>query len=99
MSFKDRVYAETRKIPKGKVATYGQIAAASGKPKAARAVGLLMKLNPDAPKTPCHRVVAAAGSLTGYSGKGGVAAKKAMLIREGVRFKGNKVDLKLSLWH
>lgn len=99
MSFKDRVYAETRKIPKGKVATYGQIAAASGKSKAARAVGLLMKLNPDAPKTPCHRVVAKNGSLTGYSAFGGVKSKKEMLTKEGVEFKGNKVDLKLSLWH
>ena len=66
-SFRDKVYEITRKIPKGKVATYGQIAKLAGNSKAARAVGYFMKTNPDAPKTPCHRVVAADGKLTGYS--------------------------------
>lgn len=97
-SFKNKVYRFTGQIPKGKVATYGQIARLSGKPKAARAVGLLMKHNPDVSRTPCHRVVASDGKLTGYSGAGGIAQKKKMLLKEGVRFKNNRVDLSLSLW-
>ncbi len=97
-SFKEKVYKLTRQIPKGKVATYGQLARLAGKPKAARAVGVFMKTNPDAPHTPCHRVVAADGSLTGYSGKGGIRGKREMLLAEGVYFKGNRVDLSRSLW-
>jgi O-6-methylguanine DNA methyltransferase len=97
-SFQKTVYRLTKSIPKGKVATYGQIARLSGKPKAARAIGLLMKNNPDAPDTPCHRVVASNGELTGYSGVGGVVQKKKMLLKEGVYFKKDKVDLFFSQW-
>jgi O-6-methylguanine DNA methyltransferase len=96
--FKNKVYEITKNIPAGKVATYGQIAALAGSPKAARAVGNAMKTNPNAPIVPCHRVVASNGKLTGYSGGGGVNQKKEMLIKEGVTFKGDKVDLKKSLW-
>jgi len=96
--FKNKVYQLTRLIPKGKVATYGQLAKLSGKPKAARAVGVFMKNNPDAPIVPCHRVVASDGKLTGYSGIGGITQKKKMLIAEGVFFKGNKIDLLRSQW-
>lgn len=96
--FKANVYKICRSIPKGKVATYGQLARLAGKPKAARAIGVFMKNNPDAPRTPCHRVVASDGSLTGYSGTGGVAQKKKMLLKEGVSFKNNFVDLSVSRW-
>lgn len=58
-----------------------------------------MKTNPDVPKTPCHRVVASDGKLTGYSGHGGIAGKKKMLLSEGVKFKGIRVDLSSSQWH
>ncbi len=95
-SFKDKVYEFTRQIPKGKVATYGQLAKLAGNPKASRAVGAFMRTNQDAPHTPCHRVVATDGSLTGYSGIGGIKTKKEMLIEEGVRFSGNKVNLNVS---
>ena len=95
-SFRERVYKFTKSIPKGKVATYGQIAAMAGNPLASRAVGVFMKLNSDVPNTPCHRVVASSGELTGYSGTGGIRAKKAMLIAEGVTFIGNKVNLSKS---
>jgi O-6-methylguanine DNA methyltransferase len=98
-SFRDKIYDFTRQIPKGKVATYGQLAKLAGNPKAARAIGAFMKTNPDAPHTPCHRVVASDGSLTGYSGVGGIKKKKEMLISEGVKFRKEKVDLSLSLWH
>lgn len=98
MKFKEKVYKICRSIPKGKVATYGQLARLAGKPKAARAVGVFMKNNPDAPIVPCHRVVASDGKLTGYSGAGGIVQKKKMLLDEGVPFKNSRVDLSISRW-
>src|SRR5579859_974218 len=95
--FKDKVYKIVSAIPKSKVMTYGQVARLAGKPKAARAVGVFMKTNPNAPIVPCHRVVASDGNLTGYSGVGGVKQKRKMLLAEGVTFKGEKVDLSVSL--
>ncbi len=98
MDFNARVYSCIRNIPKGKVATYKQVATLVGSPNAARAVGLCMKRNPDAPRTPCHRVIASDGSLTGYSAGNGIETKREMLEAEGVKFRGNKVDLSVSLW-
>lgn len=97
--FRTKIYTLCRQIPKGKVATYGQLAALAGSPGASRAVGMCMKTNPDAPRTPCHRVVAANGKLTGYSGGNGISTKKEMLIKEGVSFRGDCVDLSVSLWN
>lgn len=97
-SFKNKVYLLTRLIPKGKVATYGQLAKLAGNSKASRAVGVFMKNNLDAPIVPCHRVVASDGKLTGYSGPGGIAQKKKMLLKEGVCFKNNHVSLSFSQW-
>lgn len=97
-TFGDRVYEIVRRIPRGKVATYGQIAAMAGSSRASRVVGILMKKNPDIPKTPCHRIVASDGKLTGYSAGRGISTKKKMLIEEGVSFRGEKVDLDKSLW-
>jgi len=98
MTFKEKVYEITKNIPKGKVATYGQIAKMAGNPKAGRAVGVIMKNNPFAPIVPCHRVVASNGELTGYSAGNGVATKKEMLLKEGVSFVGGKINLLVSLW-
>src|SRR3989344_5221541 len=97
-TFKEKVYILTRQIPKGKVATYGQLAKLAGNPKAARAVGMFMKKNPDAPHTPCHRVVSSNGKLTGYSAGNGISTKKEMLLSEGVHFTGNTVNLASSQW-
>lgn len=97
-AFTQTVYVLTRRIPKGKVATYGQLARLAGNPNAARAVGMAMRTNPDIPKTPCHRVVASDGSLTGYSAGAGIATKRKMLLEEGVVFKGTKADLRVSGW-
>jgi len=97
-SFKEKVYALTRQIPKGKVATYGQLAELAGSPGAARAVGMCMKTNPFAPVVPCHRVLASDGRLTGYSAGEGVTTKRQMLLKEGVRFLGDRVNLKVSRW-
>jgi len=96
--FKENIYTLTKQIPKGKVATYGQLACLAGNPKAARAVGMLMRTNPYAPQVPCHRVVGADGSLVGYSAGKGISSKKEILKKEGVKFRGNKINLPISLW-
>lgn len=70
-----------RRIPPGRVATYGDVAAAAGVPRAARAVGNIMK-GCRTPGIPCHRVVAAAGRLGGYGGN--VGLKRALLAAEGL---------------
>lgn len=94
--FQTSVYAWCDAIPKGKVATYGQLARLAGSPGAARAVGMCMKQNPNAPMTPCHRVVASNGALTGYSGGSGLSTKLAMLKAEGVVITGGRVDVSRS---
>src|SRR5579859_6761268 len=98
LKFRDRVYELTKQIPRGKVATYGQIAQLAGSPGAARAVGMCMKTNPNAPIVPCHRVVASDGSLTGYSAGKGTITKRKMLLQEGVLFSGERVNLDKSKW-
>jgi O-6-methylguanine DNA methyltransferase len=98
ISFREKIYDLARKIPKGKVATYGQLAELAGSPGAARAVGMCMKTNPNAPHTPCHRVVASNGKLTGYSAGEGVKTKKQMLLEEGIKFTGDRVNLVASQW-
>lgn len=96
--FKNTIYELAKQIPNGKVATYGQLAQMAGHPRSARVVGYFMKINPDAPNIPCHRVVASDGSLTGYSAAGGISKKRTMLLSEGVVFRGEKVDLMQSGW-
>lgn len=81
VTFADRVRRVVARIPAGKTLTYGEVARRAGNPKAARAVGMIMSRNRDSKAVPCHRVVAADGSMRGYS-MGGVAVKAAMLARE-----------------
>lgn len=89
LHFKERVLAIVRKIPKGKVLSYGQIAYAAGYPRAARAVGTLMAHNHDT-TVPCHRVVRSDGRIGEYNG-GGPNAKIARLRSEGVTIDGSRV--------
>jgi O-6-methylguanine DNA methyltransferase len=77
-----------RRIPPGKVATYGDVAAAAGAPRAARAVGNIMK-GCSVAGVPCHRVVAAGGRLGGYGGSEGL--KRALLQAEGVIVSGVRI--------
>jgi len=65
--FTARVYAVVRRIPAGRVATYGDVAALAGAPRAARAVGTILRGCQD-PATPCHRVIGAGGALGGWGG-------------------------------
>src|SRR5688500_4196438 len=98
ITFRDKIYQLARQIPKGKVASYGQLAELAGSPGAARAVGMCMKTNHNAPHTACHRVVAANGKLTGYSAGEGIKTKKQMLLDEEVKFIGDRVNLNMSQW-
>ena len=81
--FARRVYAATREIGPGETTTYGGIARALGDPAAARAVGAALGANPTPIIVPCHRVLAADGSLHGFSAPGGVRTKRQMLEIEG----------------
>jgi O-6-methylguanine DNA methyltransferase len=80
-SFRDRVLAAVRRVPPGRVATYGDIAALAGAPRAWRAVGTVMRECRDR-ATPCHRVVAAGGGLGGYGGN--LQLKRELLRSEGL---------------
>lgn len=80
-TFADKVRDVVRKIPKGKSMTYKEVAAKAGNPKAARAVGAVMRTNFD-PAIPCHRVVKSDGSLGSYN-RGGTTRKRAILKAEG----------------
>ena len=82
--FQLKVWAYLRKIPRGSVKTYSQVAKAVGKPFAARAVANAIAKNPYAPKIPCHRVIRSDGLLGGYSGKGGIKKKRFLLKKEGI---------------
>ncbi len=81
--FQQKVYEALLKIPYGKTASYGEIAAMIGKPKAARAVGQAVNKNPLMIIVPCHRIIGKDGSLTGFYG--GLALKEKLLKIEGIR--------------
>ena len=80
--FHEQVLHELARVPYGQTDTYGHLAAKVGRPKAARAVGTVMNRNPIPIVLPCHRIVGANGSLTGYAG--GRHVKRALLELEGV---------------
>ena len=84
--FQVKVWKYLKTIPKGKVNTYKQVAIGINRPKAARAVANACGKNPYAPKVPCHRVIRSDGSVGGFSGPGGVKAKKKLLKLEGFFF-------------
>lgn len=86
--FPSRVLSLVRRIPPGRVATYGDIARLAGFPGAARAVGNVMRTS-KRPDVPYHRVVAAGGRLGGYGGR--EALKRALLVAEGVTVVGMRV--------
>ena len=90
MTFNQKVWAITARIPRGKVMTYRDVAKALGS-DGYRAVGNALNKNPYAPAVPCHRVVGSDGSLTGFAG--GLAKKRRLLREEGIPFAGTKVDL------
>lgn len=95
-SFRLRVLSAVRRIPPGRVATYGDIAELAGRPRAARAVGNIMR-ECRAHDVPCHRVIAAGGALGGYGGN--PTLKRALLRAEGLRVTGRRVkDFAVRRW-
>jgi O-6-methylguanine DNA methyltransferase len=86
--FAARVRNAVRRIPSGRVATYGDVAAAAGRPQAHRAVGNIMRATSDS-SVPCHRVIAAGGKLGGYGRD--LFAKRALLLAEGVMVSGGRI--------
>ena len=85
--FQLKVWNYLKKIPKGKVKTYKDVAKAIGKPLAVRAVANAIGKNPYPPKIPCHRVIRSDGNLGGYSGKGGIQQKRRLLESEKIFLK------------
>lgn len=89
-----RIYEAVKKIPRGKVATYGQVAEMAGDKKMARAVGNALHKNPDPNGIPCYRVVNAKGELAGEFAFGGEGAQRKLLEADGIAVVSGRVDLK-----
>ena len=90
-----RTYEAVKKTPRGKVATYGQVAEMAGNKKMARAVGNALHKNPDPEKIPCYRVVNAKGELAGEFAFGGEGAQARLLQADGIAVVDGRVDLKI----
>ncbi len=89
-----RIYDAVCNIPKGKVATYGQVAALAGNPKMSRAVGNALHKNPDPDRIPCYRVVNSKGELSGAFAFGGKNVQAERLMADGIEVVNGRVDLK-----
>ena len=95
----NKIYKTVKKIPYGKVATYGQVALLSGNPRWARVVGYALHVNPDPDKIPCYRVVNRNGEVAKSFAFGGGDAQRKLLEMEGIEFdENNRIDLKKYLW-
>ena len=90
----EKIYEQVKKIPRGKVATYGQIALMAGNPRWSQIVGYALHANPQPGIIPCHRIVNKEGKLAKAFAFGGENVQRDMLKREGVTFiDDNTVDL------
>ena len=99
MTVFERIYNIVSKIPRGKVATYGQVATLAGNPRWARVVGYALHQNPDPAVIPCHRVVNRDGRVAPGFAFGGEGEQRRLLESEGVTFtQEGLVDLKINLW-
>jgi len=93
----EKVYSVVKKIPKGKVATYGQIAKLSGI-KSPRVVGNMLHKNTDPVNIPCHRVINTKGKLVTNYAFGGIKQQKRRLQEEGIHVMNNMINLTKYLW-
>lgn len=89
-----RIYEAVKKIPKGRVATYGQVAAMAGNERMSRAVGNALHRNPDPDNIPCYRVVNAKGELAGAFAFGGDEVQADLLRGDNIEVVNGRVDLK-----
>ena len=92
------IYDVVRRIPKGRVATYGQVAMLAGNPRWSRVVGYALHVNPEPGIIPCHRVVNRLGEPSTAFAFGGVNEQILLLEEEGVRLTDGRVDLSVYLW-
>ena len=98
IAFDRAVYRLVERIPRGRVATYGQIAALLDAPRAARAVGYAMKRCPQGSRVPWHRVLNAQGGISLRANVSGMLTQRILLEREGVRLRHERADLKRYRW-
>ena len=95
----EKIYEQVKLIPKGKVASYGQIALLAGNPRWSRIVGYALHVNPDPDSIPCHRVVTKDGKLSPAFAFGGENMQRQLLLNEGVVFTDEStVDMRTSAW-
>ena len=94
----EKIYEVVRRIPRGRVATYGQIASLAGNPRLARVVGYALHVNPDPEGIPCFRVVNRLGMVSSAFAFGGANMQEKLLKDEGVRFIDGRVDLENFRW-
>lgn len=95
----EKIYEAVKLIPRGKVATYGQIAAIAGNPRWSQVVGYALHVNPDNSAIPCHRVVNRFGETAAAFAFGGSDIQRLVLEEEGVRFdKDGRVIMSEYLW-
>lgn len=93
-----KIYDVVRKIPKGNVASYGQVARLAGNSRWARVVGYALHSNPDPEHIPCHRVVTKDGYTSKAFAFGGEDRQRELLESEGVKFLDNHVDMEKYQW-
>lgn len=95
----DKIYDVVKKIPKGKVASYGTVAAMAGNPRWSRVVGYALHVNPEPGTIPCHRVVTRNGEISAAFAFGGENMQRLLLTEEGVEFlPDGKVNMKKYGW-
>lgn len=94
----DKIYEVVKKIPKGYVATYGQVAALAGNRRWARVVGYALHANPDPEHIPCYRVVTKDGNPSNAFVFGGINEQIKLLQEDGITFIDGKVDMKKYQW-
>ena len=98
MNSYEKIYEVVKQIPKGNVATYGQVAALAGNKRWARVVGYALHVNPDPEGIPCYRVVNREGRLSEAFAFGGVNQQKVLLEADGIEVIDNHVDLNVYQW-
>lgn len=94
----ERIYEVVRKIPRGSVATYGQIAMLAGNPRWARVVGYALHVNPDPKNIPCYRVVNRFGKVSSAFAFGGENMQIELLKKDGIEVVNGVVDLNKYIW-
>jgi len=94
----EKIYEVVKQIPKGTVATYGQVAALAGNKRWARVVGYALHVNPDPEGIPCYRVVNREGRLSEAFAFGGVNQQKILLEADGIEVVDNQVNLNIYQW-